>query len=190
MSVIDGATNTVTATVNVGSDPYGVAVDEATDTIYVANYGLEHGVGDRRGHQHGDRHRQLSARCPDGVAVDETTDTIYVTNDSVGHGVGDRRGHQHGDRHRRCRHRPLTVWRSMRPPTPSMSPTGVEHGVGDRRGHQHCDRHHHYRHHPRGVAVDETTDTIYAANKGRARCRWSSPSSINVSPTSGRPGKL
>ena len=39
MSVIDGATNTVTATVTVGADPDGVAVDGTTDTIYVTNYG-------------------------------------------------------------------------------------------------------------------------------------------------------
>ena len=39
MSVIDGATNTVTANVNVGSEPDDVAVDETTDTIYATNYG-------------------------------------------------------------------------------------------------------------------------------------------------------
>ena len=39
VSVIDGATNTVTATVAVGTDPIGVAVDETTDTIYAANDG-------------------------------------------------------------------------------------------------------------------------------------------------------
>jgi YVTN family beta-propeller protein len=36
-SVIDGATNTVTATVPVGSVPVGVGVDPSTDMIYLAN---------------------------------------------------------------------------------------------------------------------------------------------------------
>jgi YVTN family beta-propeller protein len=36
-SVINGSTNTVTATVTVGSAPYGVAVDPTTNTVYVAN---------------------------------------------------------------------------------------------------------------------------------------------------------
>ena len=33
----DGATNTVTATVDVGGVPGGVAVDPATNTVYVTN---------------------------------------------------------------------------------------------------------------------------------------------------------
>ena len=37
VSVIDGTTNTVTATITVGSTPFGVAVDETTDTIYATN---------------------------------------------------------------------------------------------------------------------------------------------------------
>ena len=37
MSVIDEATSRVTATVRVGAFPYGVAVDPATHTAYVAN---------------------------------------------------------------------------------------------------------------------------------------------------------
>ena len=37
MSVIDGTTGTVTATITVGNDPIAVAVDPVTDTIYVAN---------------------------------------------------------------------------------------------------------------------------------------------------------
>ena len=39
MSVISAATNTVTATVPVGSGPDGVAVDSSADTVYVANSG-------------------------------------------------------------------------------------------------------------------------------------------------------
>ena len=39
VSVIDEATGTVTATVPVGADPSGVAVDPTTHTAYVPNYG-------------------------------------------------------------------------------------------------------------------------------------------------------
>ena len=38
MSVIDASTRTVTATVPVGKDPTGVAVDPGTHTVYVANH--------------------------------------------------------------------------------------------------------------------------------------------------------
>jgi YVTN family beta-propeller protein len=39
VSVIDGDTNTVTATIPVGSFPFGVAADPGTKTIYVTNSG-------------------------------------------------------------------------------------------------------------------------------------------------------
>ena len=39
VSVIDVATDTVTATIPVGTEPVGVAADPATHTAYVANYG-------------------------------------------------------------------------------------------------------------------------------------------------------
>ena len=39
MSVIDPTTNTVTATITVGHDPNGVAVDPGTGDVYVANTG-------------------------------------------------------------------------------------------------------------------------------------------------------
>ena len=50
--MINTATRTVTATIPVGDGPYGVAVDPATETAYVANYSSRHGVGDRRGDPH------------------------------------------------------------------------------------------------------------------------------------------
>ena len=37
VSVINGRTNTVTATIPVGGEPAGVAVNRATDAIYAAN---------------------------------------------------------------------------------------------------------------------------------------------------------
>ena len=37
--MIDAATNTVTATIPVGADPFGVAVDPAAGTVYVTNDG-------------------------------------------------------------------------------------------------------------------------------------------------------
>ena len=39
VSVIDAATSAVTATIGVGSGPYGVAVDPATHAAYVTNFG-------------------------------------------------------------------------------------------------------------------------------------------------------
>ena len=94
MSVINGATNTVTATIAVGAEPDGVAVDATTNTIYVANNGdntvsVINGAtntvtatipvgprpgwgGRRRHHQHRLRGQHRQEQC-----------------------VGDRRGHQH-----------------------------------------------------------------------------------------------
>ncbi len=42
VSVIDTATNNVTATVTVGSGPYGVAVTPDGTKVYVANCGQQH----------------------------------------------------------------------------------------------------------------------------------------------------
>ena len=39
VSVINGSTNTITATVSVGTHPRGVAVNPSTNTIYVTNQG-------------------------------------------------------------------------------------------------------------------------------------------------------
>ncbi|WP_459561292.1 YncE family protein [Mycobacterium kiyosense] len=38
VSVINPTTNTVTATIPVGSSPYGVAIDPVTGAVYVANF--------------------------------------------------------------------------------------------------------------------------------------------------------
>jgi YVTN family beta-propeller protein len=89
VSVIDGATNAVTATVAVGANPYGVAVDEDTDTVYVANVNQESGTvsvidgatcnsTDQAGCSQ--TPATIAVATPDGVAVDEATDTVYVTD--------------------------------------------------------------------------------------------------------------
>ena len=80
VSVIDTATNTVIATIPVGSSPFGVAVTPDGSKVYVANDERQHGVGDRHGDQHGDRHRSPSASVPYGVAVTPDGSKVYVTN--------------------------------------------------------------------------------------------------------------
>jgi YVTN family beta-propeller protein len=44
VSVISMATNTVTHTIPVGINPYGVAVDPASHTVYVGNFSSHHTV--------------------------------------------------------------------------------------------------------------------------------------------------
>ena len=78
VSVIDGSTHTVTATVPVGSWPGGVAVDSSTHTVYVANWDRTVSVIDGST-------RTVTATVPvgtspTGVAVDPTTHTAYVAN--------------------------------------------------------------------------------------------------------------
>ena len=77
VSVIDGATNTVTATIPVGTGPIGVAVNPSTNTVYVANspagtLSVINGATNT-----------VTATIPTGVdspgvTVDSTTNTIYV----------------------------------------------------------------------------------------------------------------
>lgn len=79
------ATPAVIATVTVGKDPVGIAVDPATDRIYVLNQGSEtvsviDGATDK-----------IVATVPVGYAprligVDATTDTVYVTDVSTADG--------------------------------------------------------------------------------------------------------
>ena len=77
--MIDGTTNTVTATIAVGSDPDGVAVDPATDTVYVTNQdGNTVSVID--GATNTVTATIAVGSDPNGVAVDPSTDTVYVAN--------------------------------------------------------------------------------------------------------------
>jgi len=76
VSVIDPATNTVTATITVGTVPYGVAYDGTN--IYVTNNGSDNvSVIDPATNTVTDHH-QPSAPSRTGVAYDGTN--IYVTN--------------------------------------------------------------------------------------------------------------
>ncbi len=79
VSVINGRTNTVTATIPVGGVPFGVAVDPKTNTIYVTNH-FSDTVSVISG-----RTNTVTATIPvggdpNGVAVDRKTNTIYVAN--------------------------------------------------------------------------------------------------------------
>ena len=80
VSVINEATNTVTATIDVGSGaPQEVGVDPATDTVYVTN-DLGNTVSVIDGATNTVTATIDVASGPQGVAVDPATDTVYVTN--------------------------------------------------------------------------------------------------------------
>ena len=74
-----GPTYRVTATVPVGKNPWGVAVDPGTHTVYVANAGGDNSVSVIDGSR-----RTVTAtvpvKIPWGVAVDPGLHTVYVTN--------------------------------------------------------------------------------------------------------------
>ena len=80
VSVIDGITDTVTATIGSGgSTPEGVAVDAATDRLYVAN-DFSSNVSVIDGASNTILARVPVGGQPIGVAVDPSTDEIYVTD--------------------------------------------------------------------------------------------------------------
>ena len=86
ISVISGATNTVTATIAAGSDPDAIAVNPNTNTIYVANGG-EFGNGATVSLINGDDNT-VTTTVPIGprpvaVAVDPDTNMIYVVTDQA-----------------------------------------------------------------------------------------------------------
>jgi YVTN family beta-propeller protein len=77
--VIDAATNTVTATITVGTNPDGAAADPAAGTVYVANWdsGTVSVIDAATS--------KVTATIPVGgnpyiVGADLSTGTLYVTN--------------------------------------------------------------------------------------------------------------
>jgi YVTN family beta-propeller protein len=85
VSVIDVATNAVTATIRVGQVPEGVAVDPAAGTVYVTDeFQSAVSVIDVAT---GTVTATISVGRPIGVAVDPTAGTVYVAgNDDTCHG--------------------------------------------------------------------------------------------------------
>lgn len=86
VSVIDAATDTVTATIAVGNSPTSIAVNEQTNFIYVANSGFQHAndpgsvtVIDGKTNATTTL-TDPNALFPSVVAVNPVTNKIYVTN--------------------------------------------------------------------------------------------------------------
>jgi YVTN family beta-propeller protein len=79
VSVIDGATNTVTATVTVGNGADAVGVDPTTDTVYVANQD-DNTVSVINGATNTVTATVTVGNEPDAVGVDPITHTVYVAN--------------------------------------------------------------------------------------------------------------
>jgi len=79
VSVIDGATNTVIATIPVGTEPEGVAYDPSNGYIYVANFG-----SDTVSVIDGATNTVIATipvgYGPEGIAYDPSNGYIYVTN--------------------------------------------------------------------------------------------------------------
>ena len=79
VSVIDEATDTVTATIPVGPDPQGVGVDASTGTVYVAS-GASNTVSVIDEATGTVVATPTVGIRPWGVGVDPSTGTVYVTN--------------------------------------------------------------------------------------------------------------
>jgi YVTN family beta-propeller protein len=79
LTLIDGATDTITRTISIGVDPRAVAVDPATDKIYVACYGS--GAISVFDEDNGSIASLNVGTDPLAVAVDQNADKIYVVND-------------------------------------------------------------------------------------------------------------
>ena len=80
VSVIDGTTNTVTATLVVGTNPYDVGVDNATNRVYVANRG-SNTVSIIDGSTNTVVKDVTVGSSPVGVGVDPITNRVYVANE-------------------------------------------------------------------------------------------------------------
>jgi YVTN family beta-propeller protein len=169
VSVIDGATcnaevtagcGRAPATVTVGNGPNALAVNQSTDTIYVANIG-DNTVSVING---ATCNATMTTGCgqnpptikvgigPDGVAADQATDTIYVANGgdntvSVINGAT-------------C-NATVTSGCGQDPPTIAV-------GNG-----------------PLGIAVNQITHTLYVANTGGSTVSVINTATCNATVTSG-----
>jgi YVTN family beta-propeller protein len=88
VSVINGRTSTVTATVAVGHGPVEVAVHPKTDTIYVTNNGSivapSNTVSVISGRTNTVTATLTVGSDPEGVAASSKTNTAYVANSGDG----------------------------------------------------------------------------------------------------------
>jgi DNA-binding beta-propeller fold protein YncE len=161
VSVINGATcnahissgcSQKPATVTVGAQPVGLDVDEATDTIYVANADFNPGgPGTVSVIDGATCNATVRSGCgltppavaagngPSDVAVDQTTDTVYVTNQGANPGVG--LGDVAVIDGATCNAQVTSGC--------GQSPYTITVGTN-----------------PWGLAVNATTDTVYVANQG------------------------
>jgi DNA-binding beta-propeller fold protein YncE len=140
--------------VHVGGVPFALAVDQATDTVYVADLG-GHTVSVINGatcnrHRHsgcGQKPAQVSVGTgPFALAVNQVTDTVYVANTFAGQNgtVSVINGAAcNGGNHSGCGHTPVTT---------KVGPF------------------------PFGLAVDQATNTIYVANSNNG----DGPASLSV----------
>jgi YVTN family beta-propeller protein len=81
--VIDGATNTLAPSINVGTTTIGIAVDPATDTVYATSNGPPSVLVIDGKTKAVTAVVALGVGAPEAVAVDSSTDLVYVVNDSL-----------------------------------------------------------------------------------------------------------
>jgi len=84
VAVLNGQTNTVVATIPVGQLPQGVAVNPATNKVYVANSVVPGTVSVINGQRNTVTATIPVGAAPFGVAVNPKTGTVYVTNSGDG----------------------------------------------------------------------------------------------------------
>jgi large repetitive protein len=85
VTVLDGSTNAVSATIPVGGAARGIAVDPSSDTMYVALDGSTPAVAviDGATNTVADTIPLPAGSDPTAVAVDSSTDAVYVTEEST-----------------------------------------------------------------------------------------------------------
>ena len=135
VSVIATATNTVVKTIIVGTNPPDVAITPDGTHAYVDEFGLQHGLGDRHGHQHGGEDGGGRVK-PQPDRHHSGWQARLCHEFSLQHRFGNRHGHKYGfgdhcGRHSACRGRgaptanrpmsriisPAPFRQSTRPPT-------------------------------------------------------------------------